>query len=79
MSGPDSVDPSFPCPVCSNTMVPGATYAELHTARTRGVGKVWELSAGTPALVECPRCHGTGVLENRRDRRERRQRTERRG
>jgi hypothetical protein len=75
---PDSSDLTFPCPVCSNTMVPGATYAELHTAKTRGAGKVWELSAGAPALVECKRCQGTGVLENRRDRRERRQRTERR-
>lgn len=79
MTDPDSADPTFPCPVCSNTMMPGATYEDHRAAKTRGAGRVWELSGGTPALVECRRCQGTGVLENRRDRRERRQRTERRG
>lgn len=74
-----SANPEFPCPVCSNTMLPGATYAEHRQAKTRGVGKVWELSAGAPTLVECERCQGHGVLGNRRTRLDRRQRTERRG
>jgi hypothetical protein len=73
------VEPEFPCPVCANTMLPGATYAEHRQDRTRGAGKVWKLSDGAPALVECERCNGSGVLENRRQRIERRQRTERRG
>jgi hypothetical protein len=73
-----STDVSYPCPVCSNTMVPGATYADHRAVKTRGVGRVWELSGGAPALVECSRCEGTGVLDNRRIRLDRRQQTERR-
>jgi hypothetical protein len=73
-----STDLSYPCPVCFNTMVPGATYAELRAVKTRGVGKVWDLSGGVPTLVDCQRCQATGVLDNRRMRLDRRERTERR-
>ncbi|HEY8741017.1 MAG TPA: hypothetical protein VIN56_10535 [Candidatus Dormibacteraeota bacterium] len=63
-------DPTFPCPVCLNTMVPGATHTPGKAKQ--GAGRVWVLDAGPPALVECTRCEGRGVLDNRRNRRDRR-------
>ena len=73
-----SEESNYACPVCSSTMMPGTTYAEHRAVKTRGAGKVWELEGGAPRLVECSRCEGTGVLENRRLRLDRRQRPDRR-
>jgi hypothetical protein len=64
-----SLEATFPCPVCVNTMIPGAV--RLNRA-TQGAGKVWVLDAGPPNLVDCPRCMGRGVLDNRRNRGDRR-------
>ncbi len=64
--------PTYPCPLCLRTLIPGAPYAPASQA-TKGTGKIWALTSTDRALVECNRCGGTGELENRR-----RQRVERR-
>lgn len=68
----------YPCPVCLNTMVPGASRSYGQDSGTRSTGKVWNLEDGPPHLVECSRCLGAGALQNRRNRRDRRDRSDRR-
>ncbi|MDQ6746915.1 MAG: hypothetical protein M3010_02230 [Candidatus Dormibacteraeota bacterium] len=56
--------------MCIGTMIPGTT---LLSRANQGAGKTWVLDPGPPHLVECVRCQGRGLLENRRNRGERRQ------
>lgn len=71
--------PHYACPVCLNTMVPGAARRYGQDSAARSPGKVWNLEDGPPHLVECSRCRGAGALENRRDRGDRRHGSDRRG
>ena len=68
----------FACPICANTLVPGATLTYPRVAVEKGAGRVWDLSNGAPKLVECTRCQGSGQLLDLRDRADRRNSTDRR-
>jgi RNase P subunit RPR2 len=65
----------FPCPMCLSTLIPGAAYA---VKREEGTGKVWDLGATPPTLVQCTRCEGSGRLRDLRQRTDRREGMDRR-
>ncbi|HEV1997763.1 MAG TPA: hypothetical protein VGR61_06495 [Candidatus Dormibacteraeota bacterium] len=62
----------FACPLCANTLVPGAKMTYPRAAAEKSVGRVWDLSNGPPELVVCARCQGTGQLRDLRDQSDRR-------
>ena len=72
-------DSWFPCPVCRGTMIPGAQMVYPRPVNQPGPGKIWDLSNGTPQLVPCERCQGTGKLPDLRGRGDRRLSSDRRG
>jgi hypothetical protein len=71
---------SYPCPACVGTMIPGVTYSfPREDVPTRGTGKIWGAYTGAATafpppqgLVDCYRCKGTGLVEERRQGQQRR-------
>lgn len=63
------------CPTCIGTMLPGVTYTfpRDYSKLVRSPGKLWYPYTGaataqphTMTLGDCYRCHGSGVVEDRR-------------
>ncbi|MGI8610474.1 MAG: hypothetical protein ACR2MY_14830 [Candidatus Dormibacteria bacterium] len=73
-----AIEKYFACPICANTLVPGATLSYPRVTAEKSSGQVWDLSDGAPRLVRCTRCEGTGRLMDLRERSDRRNSTDRR-